>query len=293
MVSRHSEKCLKPAIRLHRNLSVRRIVWALCLPSVLAAQDARQIVERSLELDRHNAEVARNYTFIQRQQQRDVDSNGRVKKVESDTWDVTMLEGSPYRRKIAHNDKPLSARDQAREEANLRKSIEDRRKETPEQRAQRIQEWHRKQDRQREPLREIPEAFDLKLAAEEKVDGMDAWIIDATPHPGYRPRSRTAQFFPKVKARFWIAKQDYQWVKIDMVTLDTISFYGFLIRMAKGSHLVFEAAHVNNEVWLPKRAVLTGSVRLALFKLIRGDISFEYSDYRKFQTDSRVIPIAQ
>ncbi|MBS1858337.1 MAG: hypothetical protein JST11_23400 [Acidobacteria bacterium] len=272
---------------------MRRLAWILCVPLVAAAQDARDIVRRSLEVDKHNSEVARNYTFVQRQQQRDIDSSGRVKKVESDTWDVTLLEGSPYRRKIAHDDKPLSAKDQAKEEANLRRSIEDRRKETPEQKARRIQEWRRKQDKQREPLREIPDAFDLKLAGEEKVDGVDAWVIDATPHPGYRPRSTTASFFPKVKARFWIAKQDYQWVKIDMVSLDTISFGGFLIRMAKGSHLEFEAAHVNNEVWLPRRAVLKGSVRIALIKVLRGDISFEFSDYKKFQAESRVLPIAQ
>ena len=280
-------------MNLPRSPSVRIFLCILAVPAILAAQDAREIVRRSIEIDKRNSEIARNYTFIQRQQQRDLDSNGRVKKVESDTYDVTLLEGSPYRRKIAHNDRPLPAKDQAKEEEKLRRSIEDRRKEPPEQRARRIQEWERKQEKQREPLREIPEAFDLKLAGQEKLDGVDTWVIDATPHPGYRPRSTSSSFFPKVKARFWIAKQDYQWVKIDMESLDTISFGGFLIRMAKGSHLEFEAAHVNNEVWLPRRAVLKGSVRIALVKVLRGDVTFEFSDYKKFQAESRVVSVGQ
>jgi len=280
-------------MRSQRSSSVRRLVWILALPAILWAQDPREIVRRSVEIDKKNSEIARNYTFVQRQQQRDMDSSGRVKKVESETFDVTLLEGSPYRRLIARNDRPLSPKDQAKEEEKLRRSIEDRRKEPPEQRAQRIKDWERKQEKQREPLREIPEAFDLKLAGEDKIDGVETWMIDATPHPGYKPHSQSSSFFPKVRARFWIAKPDYQWVKIDMESLDTISFGGFLIRMAKGSHLEFEASRVNNEVWLPKRAVLKGSVRIALIKLLRGDISFEFTDYKKFQTDSRVLPTGQ
>lgn len=280
-------------MRHERKSSVRRFLLILAVPAILAGQDAREIVRRSLDIDKRNSEIARNYTFVQRQQERDIDAKGKVTKVESDTHDVTLLEGSPYRRHIAHNDQPLSAKEQAQEEAKLRKSIEDRRKETPEQRAQRVQDWERKQERQREPLRELPDAFDLKLAGEEKIAGVDTWMIDATPRAGYKPRSRTASFFPKVRARFWIAKQDYQWVKIDMESLDTISFGGFLIRMSKGSHLEFEALRVNNEVWLPKRAVLKGAVRIALVKMMRGDVTFEFSDYKKFQTESRILPVGQ
>jgi hypothetical protein len=263
------------------------------LSSICWGQDPKEIVRRSVEIDKRNNEVARNYTFVQRQQQREIDASGKVKKTESETYDVTLLEGSPYRRLIARNDRPLPPKDQAKEDEKLKKSIEDRRKETPEVRARRIQEWERKQEKQREPLREIPEAFDLKLAGEEKISGVDAWMIDATPHPGYKPRSQSTSFFPKVRARFWIAKQDYQWVKIDMESLDTIWFGGILIRMSKGSHLEFEASRVNNEVWLPRRAVLKGAVRIALLKVLRGDVSFEFSDYKKFQADSRVLPAGQ
>jgi hypothetical protein len=263
------------------------------MPAILGAQDPREIVRRSLEIDKRNAEIARSYTYIQRQQQREVDAGGRVKKTESDTYDVTLLEGSSYRRHIAHDDRPLSPKDQAKEEEKLHRSIEDRRKETPEARAQRVQDWERKQEKQRDPLREVPEAFDLKLAGDAKISGVDTWMIDATPRPGYKPHTQASSFFPKVRARFWIAKQDYQWVKIDMESLDTISFGGILLRMAKGSHLEFEAARVNNEVWLPKRVVVRGAMRVALVKLLRGDMTFEFSDYKKFQTESRIIPTGQ
>jgi hypothetical protein len=272
---------------------MRLLCGTLLVVAVLPGQDAREILRRSLELEKRNSEATRNYTFLQRQQRREIDSSGKVKNVESDTYDLTLLEGSPYRRHVARNDRPLSAKELAKEEEKLRRSIEDRRQETPEQRERRIREAEDKRKKQREPMEEIPDAFDLKLASEEAVEGIACWVIEATPRPGYRPKHTDAKFFSKVKGRIWVAKQDYAWVKIDMVTLDTISFGGFLLRMATGSRLEYQTARVNNEVWLPKRLVLTGAMRVALVKVLRGDVTYDFSDYKKFQADSRVVSTGQ
>src|SRR5947199_7772584 len=150
-------------------------------------------------------------------------------------------------------------------------------------RQRRIQEWDRRQKKQREPLKEVPDAFNLKLAGDDTIDGVAAWVIEATPKPVYRPHSNATQYFPKVKGRLWITKQEYEVVKIDIESLDTISFGGFLIRMAKGSHIFVEAARVNNEVWLPKSAILKGSVRIALIKVLRGEIVSHSATTKSFR----------
>jgi hypothetical protein len=92
-----------------------------------------------------------------------------------------------------------------------------------------------------------------------------------------------------MKARFWIDKKDYQWIKMDAETLDTVTFGAFLIRVARGAHITMEQVRVNNEVWLPKRIALQGSARLFLVKGLHMQIDITYSDYKKFQTDSRVL----
>ena len=269
---------------------MRLLLLTLALPAIASAQDPLEIIRRATELDRRDTELARSYTFLQRQERRDLDSRGRLTKTESETFDVTLLEGSPYRRLVARNDQPLSQKDQRKEEEKLQKSIEDRRKETPAQRAQRVADWERKQEKQREPLKELPAAFHFKLAGEEALNGGVAFVIDGAPKPGYRPKNAATAFFPKVKLRLWIDKKDYQWIKVDIESLETISFGGFLIRLAKGGHVTIESARVNNEIWMPKRAVVKGSARIALVKVMRGEIIFTFSDYKKFQTDSRVLP---
>jgi hypothetical protein len=254
---------------------------ALFLAAALHAQDAAEIVRRSISTEDRTIELSRNYAYQQRQEIRETDSDGKLRKTSSETFDFLILDGSPYRRHIAHDDKPLPAGEQAKEEDKYRHAADDRRKETPEQRQARIADYDRRRRRQREPYREIPNAFNLRVAGEEAIAGIPCWVIEATPKPGYKPVSNATRIFPKVKGRIWIAKADYQIPRIDIESLDTISFAGFLVRMAKGSHIVIDAERVNNEVWMPSRAVLRGSVRIALIKVIRGEVIFTFTNYKK------------
>lgn len=263
------------------------------LPCFAGAQDPAEIVRRAVETDTLNQETARNYTFLQRQEERQFDGSGKQKQYQLRTWDVTLLEGSPYRRLVARNDQPLSPAEQQNEEEKLRSNIEQRRKETPQQRERRLAEWHRRQQRQREPMREMVDAFNLRLVGEETLNGGQAWIIDATPKPGYKPKLASAAYFPKITARLWISEGDYNWIKIDARTLDTISFGGFILRLGKGAHLAIEQTRVNNEVWLPKHVSVDFNARLALIKGLRASLDVVFSDYKKFQAESRITSIEE
>jgi hypothetical protein len=192
---------------------------------------------------------------------------------------------------VARDDKPLPPAEQKKEEERLRKSIEDRRKETEEQRQRRIAAAQKRRDERRlTSLKELPEAFDFSLAGEEAIDGHDAWIVDATPRRGFKGATTLSRaMFPKVHFRFWIEKADYHPVKLEIDALDTISLGLFLVRLSKGSRVTIEFARVNNEVWLPKRMAMTAAVRLVLVKGLRIDSQIDYSAYKKFQAESRIL----
>lgn len=271
---------------------MRTLTLLLCLPALLAAQDAAEIIRRSLAEDSASAAIARNYTYIENQELRTRDGN-TVRVRQSNTYDVTLLEGSPYRRLLARDGKPLSAEDQRKEEEKLRLSIENRRHETEEQKQQRIADWHRKEEKQHEPMHEIPDAFNLRMAPDETIEGHAVYVIDGTPKPGYKPKSKNAFFLPKVKGRFWITKEGFQAVKIEFVTLDTISWGGIVARVSKGTRVSVEMTRVNNEVWLPKRILVSGSARVLLVKGYTGELDLTYSGFKKFTVDSRVVSMAQ
>jgi hypothetical protein len=260
-----------------------------CLSWAALAADSREIVRKALELDGQNSKLAQNYTFLQRQETRDLDRSGKVKSRKIETWDITWIEGSPYRRLVARDDQPLAAEEQQREEERLRWNLEERRKETSEQRERRMAEWRRRQQRQREPFHEVLDAFDFAQAVEEQVNGRQVYRIDGSPKPGYKPKSSFAAFLPKVKLRVWIDARDFQGARLEIEATDAISFAGFLVRLEKGTRITVEQSRVNDEVWLPRSVSVTAAARILMVKSFNREMEYSFSDYKKFQADSRVV----
>jgi len=266
---------------------------ACCALSLAAADDPKEIIRRALQRNAHNDEISRQYTYLQRNDIRTLDGAGNLKHRDLQTFDITLLEGSPYHRLTARDDKPLPPQEETRQREQLKKSIEQRRSETPAQRQQRIADWERKRNRERENLREVPDAFNFRLAGEEQIDGVPVWVIEGTPRAGFKPKSREAAYFPKIKDRIWVAKSDYTPVKIAIETLDTISIGAFLVRLAKGGRIGVEFSRVNDEVWLPKHVSVIASARLFLVKGFHLDADFTFSGYKKFSAESRIVDTGQ
>ncbi len=271
-------------------LQTRALLLILASATALLGQaDAREVIRRAVAADERNWKAARNYTFSERVNLRYLDSQGRVKSQEVSIHDVMLLDGSPYRRLVARDDRPLPPGEEKKEQEKLAGSIAERREETAAQRAQRLGEYDRRPEWQREAWRELPEAFDFRLAAEEVWDGHSLYVIEATPRQGYQPRSRTAKVLAHLKGKLWVDRQDYHLLKAEVEVIDTISVGLFLVRVAKGSRAAFEQTRVNDEVWLPRQVRAFVSARLGLLKVLRVEQEIGYSKCREFQTDSPII----
>lgn len=267
-----------------------RFLVLLTLGVAFAADPApREIVRRSLAADEKNWELIRDYTFLERVEKRDLNREGKLKSKDVKTYDVTLLEGSIYRRLVARDDKPLPAHEEAAEQKKLENSIQKRRRESPKKRARRIRQYEKKRNENRAATKEIPEAFEFRLLGEESVDSRPAYVIEATPRPGYKPRGRRAKLLTKLKGKIWIDKADYNWVRAEAELIDTVSFGWILVRLAKGAKVEVETTRVNDEVWLPHRVWFTASARIALLKRVHLEQESQYREFRKFQTDSRIV----
>ncbi|MGO9262399.1 MAG: hypothetical protein ACLQU1_39870 [Bryobacteraceae bacterium] len=266
---------------------MRLSILIASLAAGLWAQDPHEVVRKAIELDRRNSELERTYAYLQREETRELDAADKAKKVTIRTMDVRMMEGSPYRRLVARNDQPISVQEQKQEEDKLRFNIEERRKETPEQRQRRIEEWTRREEKRREPLNEVPDAYNFKLAGEETINGAACYVIEATPKPGYKPKSSASAVLTVLTGRMWISTKDYGWVKAEMEARDTFTLGFFFLRLSKGSRISIEQTPVS-EGWLPKFVEIKFSARLLLVKSLREDLLFQFSDYQKLQTDAAV-----
>ena len=273
---------------------LRSVTMTAFLPSLAsvtalrAETDAREIIRCAVAADERNWKVARNYGFSERVDARRLDSQGRLKSKDVKIYDVTLPEGSPYRRLAGRDDQPLPPGEEKKEQEKLARSSAERRKETAVQRALRLAEYEGRPDWQRESWHELPEAFDFRLTADERWDGNSLFVIEATPRQGYQPRSRTAKVLVHLQGKLWVDQQDYGLVKAEVEVVDTISVGLLLVRLAKGSRAAFEQTRVNDEVWLPRRVQVFASARLGLLKVLHIEQEVIYSK-RAAQTGSLVI----
>jgi len=271
-------------------LQMRTLLVLLTSGAALLGQvDPREIIRQTVASDERNWKIAKNYTFSERANLRYLDSDGRVKLREVSLHDVMLLDGSPYRRLVARDDRPLPAAEERKEVEKLNRSTSDRREETAAKRMQRQAEYARRPEWQREAWRELPDAFDFRLAGEEVWEGHSLYVIEASPRLAYQPKSRTARMLAHVRAKLWVDKQDYHLVKGEVEVIDTISVGFFLVLVAKGSRASFEEARVNDEVWLPRRVQAFASARLGLLKVVRIEQEYNYTKVREFQTGAAII----
>ncbi|MFN7996068.1 MAG: hypothetical protein U0Q18_20830 [Bryobacteraceae bacterium] len=255
----------------------------------LCAEDAREIVRKSVELDQTNWLRMKDYTWTARSAERHLDSRGQMKSEDREAWETLIFDGQPYRRMLERHGAPLSPAEQRKEQEKLDKSVAKLQRETPGQKQHRLAEYEKDRRREREFLREIPDAYDLRLKEEKQVDGRTVWVIAGTPRPEYRARTRDAKALSKIRGELWVDQKTYQWVRLEAETVDTISFGLFLARLNPGAKLVFEQARVNDDLWLPRRMLMRGTGRLGLVKKIAMEDEIDWSNYRKFQVDSRIV----
>jgi len=249
----------------------------------------RVVADKDMENDKR----LRDYTYVERDIQRNLDGKGQTKSTEVKTYEVLEIDGEQVQRLIAKNDKPLDARESAKEEEKIQKVIDKRKNESDEQRKKQAEKEEKDREEGRKFVTEIADAYIFKLIGTEDVGGREAWVIEGEPRRGFEPHMRGAKFLSKFRGRVWIDKADLQLAKMDIEAIDTVSLGWFIARVHKGTRVMLEQTRVNDEVWLPRHATFRVDARVALLKGYNIDGEQTYRDYKKFRTSSKIVGIGQ
>ena len=253
------------------------------------AEDPRELVRRSISQNQLDWVRMKDYTWQARSVERHFNSHGKVESSKEESWETLILSGEPQRRILERDGKPLSPAEQVRERQKLDDAVRKLTAETPAQQQHRLEESEKQRKREFAFLSEIPDLFDLRLEGESTLDGRPVWVVSGSPRPGAQPKTRDARVLLKLRGRMWIDKSTYQWAKVEGETTDTISWGLFLARLNPGARLTFEQTEINSEIWLPKRLFVAGSGRIGLIKRLAEDQQIDWSNYRKFSVDSKIV----
>jgi hypothetical protein len=215
--------------------------------AVVTEPDPIGIVRKSLEVMAVDWERAPDYSYVEREVQSKREAAPTIK-----SYQVLVIEGSPYHRLIGVDDKPLSPGEQAEEDRKMQIEADKRRKETEKEQKKRMAKYLRERNRENDMMREMADAFQFRLAGEESVNGHECWVLDTSPNPNYEPKDREGRVLTGMTGRLWIDKNSNQWVKARAEVVKPVSFFGFLAKVGPGTRFVLEQEPISNNVWLPK-----------------------------------------
>jgi len=256
----------------------RFIAWVTLLLFALSAgvtaraqSKVEEIIQRSVEANELDWKADPQYSYFERDVQNGVNRTNQV----------MMIEGSPYYRLTAVDDKQISKEEQAKQEQKLQQAIAQRKRESPQQRAARIAQYEKDRKRDHLLMEQLTKAFNFTLEGEEKLGPYDVYVLRATPRPGYTPPNRETRVLTGMNGTLWIDKQTYQWVKVEAHVIHPVAIEGFLARVEPGTRFELEKAPVANGVWLPKHFAMKAHARVIFLFTHNEQEEDTYWDYRK------------
>ena len=228
-------------------------------------------MELSVEATERNWHARDHYAYMERDEDRRLDSRGSVKSEDAQVIKTTIVNGARFEQLVEHNGHPPSADEKKRNGEDLDKL----KHENAAERTVR----HVKEEDNRSFLRDVLEAFDFQLMGEEIVGGRPAYVIQASPHLGYHAQGKYSKVFSRVEGKFWVDKQDFGWIKVDGQVTQAFSMGLFVARVQRGSHIILEETCVGDDVWAPKRIEVRASAKIFFLKSLDIDRILTYSDY--------------
>jgi hypothetical protein len=218
-----------------------------------AEPDAKEIIQKSVQANQRDFEADPHYNY----KERDLDRKG------DRTFQVTMIEGSPYSRLIALNGQSLSA-DQEREE--VAKEAQERKRRSSEStgdRQKRLRKYERDRERDHAMLSQLTKGFNFTLQGQRQIKGHSVWVLHATPRRGYTPPNRDSQVLTGMQGELWVDQKTFQWVRVSAQVVQPVSIEGFLARVEPGTHFELEKVPVGNgSYWGPSHFSQRANARI-------------------------------
>lgn len=242
---------------------------------------------------RDDRAVMSQYTYRQTTHKFRVDGAGSTIGEDVRVYEMypSIEEDLSYKRLVSINGKPVSPVDLAREDAKHIRRVQDRvralQAEGVSQKERRLRKEAEARRKEVQMMDEVITMFDLQLIRREPRAGTSTILVEFQPKPGYPPRTDMTKWLQKMKGRAWITETDYQTTRIEVETLQTISFgLGILARLNPGSTASFERQKLDGDTWLPTAARFTGNGRILLIKGFRVDTLNEFSEYKKLTAET-------
>lgn len=249
----------------------------------------REVGKNQDEVERHVTE----YSFIQKETDREINSKGELKKETVKVYEVFPLANrEPIQKLISENGVPISGERAAREEKRVQEEMlkAERDKEQDERNEARRRAEQRKknkaagrEDDDDPEISQFLKACEFIAPRREKFGERETIVFDFRPRPGFRPGNREESLIAKLVGVIWIDPVDKQVIRLEARLAEAFKMAGgLLVSLKPGAAMIMEQTRMDDGIWLPRFAQLNLSVKVLLFGGGDYNKSIEWSDYKHF-----------
>lgn len=244
-----------------------------------------------LEIDANQKaidKIRENYSGRRSEEETEMDKNGKITKRELHEYTFFYLDGHEVSTLVAKDDKPLSQKEQDKENENTRKRIDEIQKQQAKKEAKEQKQEQGAKGKDDEPGIEIfLHVCQFVNPRHERFRGQDVLVFDFEPNPEYKAHSLVEGIVQKLAGVVWVDEKAHQVARIEGYFVgDAKIAGGLLVNLQKGSSFIAEQAYLNNEVWLPTYEEAHVGARVLLLKGFKVNEVTRYSDYKRFNVET-------
>jgi hypothetical protein len=264
-------------------------LWLAGLLTALAFVPLARAAEASLpdirelmrEVETHQKQleqVRENYTYNSVETVQDVDSNGQVKKTESEEYDDFFVNGHLIERAVKKDGQPLSGHDEEKETERVTKLVEKAQQTPPGQPL----------EGQAISVGRLLEIMDVYNPRRADFHGRSTIVFDFVGRKDAKTHGVVEDASKKLKGTVWIDETDRQVAHLEVSFDDNFKIVGGLFAsVEKGSSFRFDQAPVENGLWLPAGGEANMQARVLLVKNLRQHITERDYGFKQFHVETQ------
>src|SRR5262249_53003942 len=122
----------------------------------------------------------------------------------------------------------------------------------------------------------------------EVFGGHEGTAFDFEPGKGFKPKSRGEEIVSTLAGTTWVDEPAQQIARLEARFTDSYKIgRGMLAAIESSTEFTFEQEKVGDEVWLASAMEANLSARVLLLAKFNRSVERRYSDYKKYQIDSK------
>ncbi|HEY6306068.1 MAG TPA: hypothetical protein VI488_06355 [Candidatus Angelobacter sp.] len=260
--------------------------WVLSVLPALAhsvssdASDPTELLKRVVANIEANRLKAQNYTFVEDYHEINYDKKGKITYDHTAKYETVMIEGTPYRRQVEDNGKPLSGKAAAEEERKYQATVAERRRMNAELK-QTL--FHREVRYNADPA-SWPILFKASSGDEAVVEGRTLLKLVLSPRSDVKPESDEKKDALHTSIQLWIDKADEMPVHMRTEFISD----GTHLRAGTTMDLFWTKEELNG-TYLRVRSLSQYRAKFFLAE-VPGQSEQKFSNYKRFSVDVRIKP---